>query len=150
LSRSDLYPLCLPHWPSPSQLDIELFRANVDRSNEIERIGVIYDPDTLQVHGLYTDHLKVIGPKLGIDVISSPFRNAAELEPIIRAFESNPKSGLLVLPDVTTSKNRATIIEAAAKYRLPSIYSYAHFPKDGGLMSYGVDPVEWRAVDGPG
>jgi putative tryptophan/tyrosine transport system substrate-binding protein len=43
---------------------------------------------------------------------------------------------------VTTSKNRTTIIEAAAKYRLPSIYSYAHFPKDGGLMSYGVDPVD--------
>jgi putative tryptophan/tyrosine transport system substrate-binding protein len=113
-----------------------------DIEPEIERIGVMYDPDTLPVYGLYTDHLEVIGPKLGTDVISSPFRNAAELEPIIRAFAGNPKSGLLVLPDVTTSKNRTTIIEAAAKYRLPSIYSYAHFPKDGGLMSYGVDPVD--------
>jgi putative tryptophan/tyrosine transport system substrate-binding protein len=37
---------------------------------------------------------------------------------------------------------RTTIIEAAAKYRLPSIYSYAHFPKGGGLMLYGVDPVD--------
>jgi putative tryptophan/tyrosine transport system substrate-binding protein len=113
-----------------------------DIEPHIERLGVMYDPDTLPVYGLYTDRLKVIGPKLGMDVVSSPFRNAAEIEPTIRSFEGNPKSGLLVLPDVTTSKNRTTIIEAAAKYRLPSIYSYTHFPKDGGLMSYGVDPID--------
>jgi putative ABC transport system substrate-binding protein len=114
----------------------------LDLEPKIERIGVVYNPDTQPSYGLYTDHLKVIGPQLGINVVPNPFRNVTELEPIILSYGGNPKGGLLVLPDVATSKNRRTIIEATARYRVPSIYGYAHFPKDGGLMSYAIDPVD--------
>jgi hypothetical protein len=35
--------------------------------------------------------------------------------------------------------NRASIIELAARYRVPTIYQYDYFARNGGLVSYGVD-----------
>ena len=35
--------------------------------------------------------------------------------------------------------NRRTIVEFAAKHRLPAVYPFRQFPEDGGLMAYGVD-----------
>jgi putative tryptophan/tyrosine transport system substrate-binding protein len=36
--------------------------------------------------------------------------------------------------------NRETIIALADKYRVPAIYTSIFYAKDGGLMSYGIDP----------
>jgi putative ABC transport system substrate-binding protein len=38
--------------------------------------------------------------------------------------------------------NRATIVELAAKGRIPTIYSYREFVEVGGLMAYSIDPAE--------
>jgi putative ABC transport system substrate-binding protein len=37
---------------------------------------------------------------------------------------------------------RRLIIELAAKYHIPAVYPFRSFVRDGGLMTYGVDPVE--------
>jgi putative ABC transport system substrate-binding protein len=34
------------------------------------------------------------------------------------------------------------IITLAAQYRLPAIYPYRFFTVTGGLMSYGIDPLD--------
>lgn len=47
--------------------------------------------------------------------------------------------GLIVLPDPLTGTNRALIIGLAATYRLPAIYAFSFFPREDGLMSYGID-----------
>ena len=54
-----------------------------------------------------------------------------------------PDGGLMVLPDVSTGNNRDMIIALAARHRLPSVYSIRFFVTAGGLMSYGVDQVEF-------
>ena len=40
--------------------------------------------------------------------------------------------------DTLTQKNMNVIIELAAKYRLPAMYTTREFVDAGGLMSYGV------------
>ena len=42
-------------------------------------------------------------------------------------------------PDVFLIVHRGKIIELAARYRVPTIYQYDYFARDGGLVSYGVD-----------
>ena len=37
---------------------------------------------------------------------------------------------------------RGTIIALAARHRLPVVYPYRFFVADGGLISYGPDPIE--------
>jgi len=38
--------------------------------------------------------------------------------------------------------NRDTIVELAAKGRIPAIYSYREFVEFGGLMAYSIDLVD--------
>jgi putative tryptophan/tyrosine transport system substrate-binding protein len=45
-------------------------------------------------------------------------------------------------PAETGSANRRLIIELMARHRLPAIYAYSYFVREGGLVSYGVDPAE--------
>jgi putative ABC transport system substrate-binding protein len=41
--------------------------------------------------------------------------------------------------------HRAPIISAAARNNVPAVYIGSAFARDGGLLSYGIDPVDtWR------
>ena len=41
-----------------------------------------------------------------------------------------------------TGAHRVPIISAAARNNVPAVYSLAGFVRDGGLLSYGPDPVD--------
>jgi len=49
---------------------------------------------------------------------------------------------MIVLPDATPVVHRRLIIARAAGNRLPSVYPFGFFVRDGGLMSYGVDATD--------
>jgi putative ABC transport system substrate-binding protein len=45
--------------------------------------------------------------------------------------------------------NRRLIIDLAARYRVPAIYPWAQYAREGGLMAYSVDYTElWRSAAG--
>jgi putative ABC transport system substrate-binding protein len=46
------------------------------------------------------------------------------------------------VPDVFTLAHRAPIISAAARNKVPAVYNQSGYPRDGGLLSYGVDQVD--------
>ena len=46
------------------------------------------------------------------------------------------------MPDVFTNVHRAPIILAAARNNVPGVYPLSYFVRDGGLLSYGPDPVD--------
>jgi putative tryptophan/tyrosine transport system substrate-binding protein len=49
------------------------------------------------------------------------------------------------MPDVFMIARRAPVILAAAQINVPAVYTQSDFARDGGLLSYGVDPVDlWR------
>lgn len=41
-----------------------------------------------------------------------------------------------------TAVRRDLIVAAAARHRLPTVYPYRYFVRDGGLISYGPDTIE--------
>src|SRR5207244_1176461 len=47
-----------------------------------------------------------------------------------------------VIPDGFMTAHRAPLISATARNNVPSVYSQSPFARDGGLLSYGVDPVD--------
>jgi putative ABC transport system substrate-binding protein len=94
------------------------------------------------------------GPGIGqfavIQAIASPHRvelspinagDAAEMERGIEKFARKPNGGLIVTVGGTAVR-RDVIVAAAAKHRLPAVYPYRYFAKDGGLVSYGPDTIE--------
>jgi hypothetical protein len=48
---------------------------------------------------------------------------------------------LIVTASATAAIHRKTIIELAARYRLPSVYSIRTFIADGGLVSYRPEQI---------
>ena len=52
---------------------------------------------------------------------------------------SEMPDAILMVSDALTSLNRRRVFEFAAAHRLPVIYEYDLYVRDGGLMSYGPD-----------
>ena len=46
------------------------------------------------------------------------------------------------MADAFTAVHRASIISGAARNNLPAVYWTGAFTRDGGLLSYGADPVD--------
>jgi putative ABC transport system substrate-binding protein len=82
---------------------------------------------------------------LKVAPIIAPVHSDAEIETAIIALGREPGSGLVVMPDIFTNKHRTVIILAAARSNVPAVYGLSDFARDGGLLSYGFDPVDtWR------
>jgi len=58
------------------------------------------------------------------------------------ALGREPGGGLFVMADVFTGTHRAPIISAAARNNVLAVYGFSYFARDGGLLSYGFDPVD--------
>jgi putative tryptophan/tyrosine transport system substrate-binding protein len=46
------------------------------------------------------------------------------------------------MPESFTNTHRAPIIAAVARSKLPAVYGFSYFVRDGGLLSYGPDLVD--------
>jgi putative ABC transport system substrate-binding protein len=107
----------------------------------ITRVAAIFNPDNPALAGLFRS-IEAAGSTLGIQVAPRPARNAEEFQRTISAFASEPNGGLLVLLDFVTLAHRDLIIKLATDHRLPAGYALRTFAVSGGLISYGVDPVD--------
>ena len=69
-------------------------------------------------------------------------RDAAEVERAVAAFARGSNGGLIVTGSAMALVHRNLIIRLAARYKLPAIYYARNLVVDGGLISYGPDPVD--------
>jgi putative ABC transport system substrate-binding protein len=69
-------------------------------------------------------------------------RDAADFERGIEQFAREPNGGLIILPSPNTLVHRRAIMARAARHRLPAIYPYGFFAREGGLLSYGIVPAD--------
>ena len=64
------------------------------------------------------------------------------IETVISTLGREPGGGLVVMSDAFTSAHRMPIILAAARNNVPAVYSTSEIAREGGLLSYGADPVD--------
>jgi putative ABC transport system substrate-binding protein len=86
--------------------------------------------------------IEAVAPSLGVRVVQANVHDAAEINGAIEAFARVPNGGLVVLANPIVNLHRDLIIGLAARYHLPAVYAYRYFVAEGGLMSYGVDPID--------
>jgi putative ABC transport system substrate-binding protein len=79
---------------------------------------------------------------LKVELITAPVHSDVEIETAIIARGSEPGGGLVVLGGGYLFTHRAPIITAAARNNVPAVYGLSEFVRDGGLLSYGTDPVD--------
>jgi putative ABC transport system substrate-binding protein len=86
--------------------------------------------------------IQTAAASLGLEVTSVDVQKADEIEHSIAEFARTSNSGLIVTGSAPAAVHRELIITLAARHRLPTIYPYRYFATDGGLISYGPDPVD--------
>src|SRR5262245_32380852 len=78
---------------------------------------------------------------LGVELTPVGVRDDDEIERDVTAFARLGNGGLIVTGGGTAS-HRDLIIALASRFSLPAIYPYRYFAVDGGLISYGPDPLD--------
>ena len=86
--------------------------------------------------------LEAAARSLKVAPIIAPVHSDVEIETVLIALGREPGGGLVVMPDVFTLAHRAPIIVAADRNKVPAIYGFSFFAREGGLVSYGPDPVD--------
>ena len=114
---------------------LELLRA---MKPQVTRVTLIVNPANPSA-GQLSQFIATAGPLLDIEVMTASVRTAADIEAAIAAVPDQTRSGLIVFPDGLLVVHRDLIIGLAARHRIPAIYPYRDFPKNGGLLSYGLD-----------
>jgi putative ABC transport system substrate-binding protein len=110
----------------------------------LKRAAIMFNPDTTPASA-YMPSLETAARSLKIAPIIASVRSDVEIETAILGLGREPGGGLVVMTDLFTSVHRAPIISAAARNNAPAVYWQSLFARDGGLLSYGVDPVDnWR------
>jgi putative tryptophan/tyrosine transport system substrate-binding protein len=107
----------------------------------IARVAVLRDPGAVGAIGML-GAIQAVMPSFAVPLTIASGRDAAEFERVIDAFADEPNGGLIVLPAPNTIRHRQAIIASAARRRIPTIYPYRFFVKDGGLISYGIVPSD--------
>jgi putative ABC transport system substrate-binding protein len=86
--------------------------------------------------------IQAVMPTFAMPFIAVGGRDAVEFERAIEAFAREPNGGLIILPSPNTLVHRRAIMALAARRRLPAIYPYGFFAREGGLVSYGIVPSD--------
>ena len=107
----------------------------------LKRAAIMANPDALPASA-YMPSLETAARSLKVEPINAPVHGDAEIEKAIADLGREPGGGLVVMPDTFAVVHRAPIILAAARNNVPGVYPLSYFVRDGGLLSYGPDPVD--------
>jgi putative ABC transport system substrate-binding protein len=109
----------------------------------LKRVAIMFNPDTAQL-STYMPSLETASRSLKVELIIAPVHSEGEIETAITALGREPGGGLVPMPDawMQIPAHRAPIISAAARNNVPAVYAQSYNVRDGGLLSYGPDPVD--------
>jgi putative ABC transport system substrate-binding protein len=106
----------------------------------LKRAAIMFNPDS-PAPSTFMPSVETAARSLKVVPTIAPVHSDAEIEAAIVALGREPGGGL-VLTDVFTFMHRASIISAAARNNVPAVHFQSAFVRDGGLLSYGTDPLD--------
>jgi putative ABC transport system substrate-binding protein len=114
----------------------------------VDRVTVLMNPSQMN-HPAFLRVIESAAPTLKVQVSTAAARERAEVEQAITAMAGQADRGLIVLPGPVNNTLRDTIIQLAARFRLPAIYPFKYYATDGGLLYYGIDQLDqWPKAAG--
>jgi putative ABC transport system substrate-binding protein len=107
---------------------------------QVERVGLLLRPEPPNIG--YLRSAEAAASSFKINLVTLEAQSRSEIERVIGTFAAEPHSGLIIAPNVVNFANSDVIVALAARYRLPAIYPFAFYAKEGGLISYGFDAAD--------
>ena len=104
----------------------------------MRRVGFLYNPaNSANRQGL--KQFESDCSKLHFKPVRAPLLEAKEVAAVFGKLQHDKIQGLIVTPAATLTAWRESIIEQAAKHRLPAIYGQSVYVDAGGLISYAAN-----------
>jgi len=104
------------------------------------RIAVVYNPQVAVAGlGYYAPVIEAAARAQALDVKRVPVSASGDIDRELGHVAREGRTGLVIPPDAFVVVHRRTIIEAAARHRLPAVYPFRNMAVEGGLLSYGVN-----------
>lgn len=110
----------------------------VDVAPHVRHITILGHPETLAT-GTFTPPTEAAARALGRETSFVAIRGPSDIENGIKSAAQRRDSAVVVLPSIITTANRELLISAAAAHRVPAVYPFGFFARQGGLVSYGLD-----------
>src|SRR5215211_5646940 len=107
----------------------------------VTRAAILRDATIPQGVGQFAV-MQAAAPSLGVGLRPVDLRDADEIERGVTAFAREGNGGMIVTASGLAIVHRELIIVLAARHKLPSIYFQRFLVDDGGLVSYGAEPVD--------
>jgi putative ABC transport system substrate-binding protein len=104
-------------------------------------VTAVCHPDSAPAGGAYfLPPLQSAAASMSLSFDVAPLRGPMDVEKVIAARSAG--GSIVVLPDQFTCAHRESIVESAARHRVPAIYPFRPFANAGGLISYGIDVLD--------
>jgi putative ABC transport system substrate-binding protein len=104
---------------------------------QARRAAILWNPTSSNAK-LEWESMRGFAAANGIVVVLHDARNVEELKNALDRIPQSDPDIFIVLNDAFMFAHRKIIVDAAARFRLPSMYGFREFVDDGGMLSYGV------------
>ena len=112
-----------------------------EMSPKLHKVAMLWNKDDLGMSLRYETSANV-ARSIGITVQALGVREPDDFNEAFAVMNNDQPDAILMVADSLTTLNRKRVFEYAASKKLPAIYEYDFYVRDGGLMSYGPDLTE--------
>ena len=123
------------HYPEISAKQVELLKEMLPRLAHLAVLGASTNPGNAQS----LRQTELAGAGLGVQIQYFDAQSPKDIESAFRVANKEHRDAVLVLNGPIFNSHRKSLIETAAKNRLPTMYNSTVFVENGGLMTYGVE-----------
>ena len=107
---------------------------------QMTRVAVMFNPQTAPyTEEIYLPSMEIAAKKLGVKQFKSLVYRETDIEEAISGLGREPGSGLIAMTDSFMTVHRKAVIEMTIQKKLPLMYFVSIAPREGGLISYGID-----------
>ena len=109
----------------------------------VTRSALLVNPDTQPDRGaIFLDPFEAAARSLGITSVKGEVHDLQGIETVMARLATEPRGGVVVIPDAFFASHSTQIVALAERFRLPAVYPYRYYVAQGGLLSYGVNNVD--------
>jgi putative tryptophan/tyrosine transport system substrate-binding protein len=107
----------------------------------MQNVNMLLDPKFVGFNSLLKA-IQDIAPTLGIVAHAAFASTLEEIERAVEAISRQPSPGLVVSPSPINTVNRQRLIQIANEKRIPAIFSFRFYVREGALMAYGFNAAD--------
>jgi putative ABC transport system substrate-binding protein len=107
----------------------------------MQNVSMLLDPKLVSFNALLKA-VQDLAPTLGMVAHAAHASSLVEIEAAVASISKQPSPGLIVSPSPINTVNRQRLIEVANAGRIPAIFPFRFYVREGALMAYGFNAAD--------